>query len=223
MAQALLSGLQFFPGAEAVGGNTLTQSGRGSVTFGQKPFLNAHANAAPSGSFDARGLSRNRYQAHAVSAQTLDLEARPQTKGQRFHVPDFLPVRGLRFLSLVDVLVSVCGGVTWTCFSCCGRIPLFLACSECYWGARTEHDCIWPLPDFSSLQRMFCFCWLRYGVNLLRMSLKILCRSGGGFLWTSRRQPASSPVPPAGPKCQCRPAHCPEGELSLDSRWLTVP
>jgi hypothetical protein len=94
MAQALLGGLQFFPGAEAVGGNTLTQSGRGSVTFGQKPFLN-HANAAPSGSFDARGLSRNRYQAHAVSAQTLDLEARPQTKGQRFHVPDFLPVRGL--------------------------------------------------------------------------------------------------------------------------------
>ncbi len=92
MVIATLGGLQFFPGAESVGGSTLTQSGRGSVTFGQKPFLNAHANAAPSGAFDARGLSRNRFQAHAVSAQTLDVEARPQSKGQRFHVPEFLPV-----------------------------------------------------------------------------------------------------------------------------------
>ena len=114
MVVATLGGLQFFSGAESVAGNTLTQSGRGSVTFGQKPFLNAHANAAPSTSFDGRGLSRNRYQAHAVSAQTLDLETRPQTKGQRFQVPDFLPVRGLvTMLSLVGLFVIVSVGLTW--------------------------------------------------------------------------------------------------------------
>lgn len=114
MVVATLGGLQFFSGAESVAGNTLTQSGRGSVTFGQKPFLNAHANAAPSTSFDGRGLSRNRYQAHAVSAQTLDLETRPQTKGQRFQVPDFLPVRGLvTMLSLAGFLVIASVGLTW--------------------------------------------------------------------------------------------------------------
>lgn len=92
MALATFGGLQFFSGAESVGGSTLTSSARGSVTFGQKPFINAHNNAGPPSTFNARALSSNRYQAHAVSAQALDVDTRTIAKGQRFNVPDFLPV-----------------------------------------------------------------------------------------------------------------------------------
>jgi hypothetical protein len=92
MALATFGGLQFFSGAESVGGNTLTQSARGSITFGQKSLLNAH-NSGPSGSLNARALSANRYQTHAVSAQALDVDTRAFAKGQRFNVPEFLPVR----------------------------------------------------------------------------------------------------------------------------------
>lgn len=97
MSVATFSNLHFFSGAESVAGNTLAQSARGSATFGQKPFLSAHSNAAPAGTFSGRGLSGNRYSAHAVSAQALDLELRPLARGQRLNVPEFLPVRDLRW------------------------------------------------------------------------------------------------------------------------------
>lgn len=144
---ATLGGLQFFPGAESVAGNTLTQSGRGSVTFGQKPFLNSHANAAPSGSFDARGLSRNRYQAHAVSAQTLDLEARPQTKGQRFHVPDFLPVRGPPLSLPGGCLVTACSGVTWTELNSVDVLSYLRSVEIIIWQGRSSTGACSSMPS----------------------------------------------------------------------------
>jgi hypothetical protein len=103
MSVATFSNLQFFSGAESVAANTLAQSARGSATFGQKPFLGAHSNAAPAGTFSGRGLGGNRHGAHAVSAQVLDLEARPLARGQRFNVPDFLPVSPDVTRRLLDV------------------------------------------------------------------------------------------------------------------------
>ena len=93
MALATFGGLQFLPGGEQAFGSSLSSSvSRGSITFGQKAFLNPTAQSGPSGSFNARALGANRQSALAVSAQALDLEQRSIARGQRYTVPNALPV-----------------------------------------------------------------------------------------------------------------------------------
>lgn len=94
MALATFGGLQFFPGGEQAFGSSLSSSAaRGSITFGQKAFLNPTVQSGPSGSFNARALGSSRHGARAVSAQALDLDQRAIAKGQRYSVPEALPVR----------------------------------------------------------------------------------------------------------------------------------
>ncbi len=104
MSLATFGGLQFFSGGEQAFGSSLSSSAsRGSITFGQKAFLNPTAQSGPSGSFNARALGANRQSALAVSAQALELEQRSIAKGQRYTVPNALPVwMSLRtFLGLI--------------------------------------------------------------------------------------------------------------------------
>ena len=109
MSLATFGGLQFFSGGEQAFGSSLSSSAsRGSITFGQKAFLNPTAQSVSSGSFNARALGANRQSALAVCAQALELEQRSIAKGQRYTVPNALPVwMSLRtFLVLMPEILS---------------------------------------------------------------------------------------------------------------------
>ena len=106
MALATFGGLQSFPGGEQAFGSSLSSSAaRGSITFGQKAFLTPNVQSGPSGSFNARALGGNRQSALVASAQALELEQRSIAKGQRYSVPNALPVR--KFFRILPLLLSM--------------------------------------------------------------------------------------------------------------------
>ncbi len=99
MALATFGGLQFFSGGEQAFGSSLSSSAsRGSIAFGQKALLNPTAQSGPAGSFNARALGGNRQSSLVASAQALEYEQRSIAKGQRYSVPNSLPVCDISFL-----------------------------------------------------------------------------------------------------------------------------
>lgn len=185
MALATFGGLQSFPGGEQAFGSSLSSSAaRGSITFGQKAFLTPSVQSGPSGSFNARALGGNRQSALVASAQALELEQRSIAKGQRYSVPNALPVR--KFFRILPLLLfhDACGSLPLTQMIILDILPLLCRKLHGFWAA------------------------------LGRRALYVTCSlpAGRGPWHRSLRQSSRGPLPSIGSQCQRRLPSRKQGE-----------